>query len=230
MLVYDAGTAGREGPALWLTLPDRLRGQRSTRFARSASLVIDGDVSLAFHLVDGKKVRLQYVSGLTVPVAALSAFALDGSVKGRVKHYDRSLKEEIDRIVPATQIRVPLVRVAFDIVMRTRLHFPFSADRTYSNQVPQLLKHCGIVQPVEMFDPNKHEAVLVPFCDAPLIRLSQRTHLELVNAQMGKKGATGRDFPGMDEIEALSKLPLSEYRILNALGLRAVVYRPVVGG
>lgn len=60
-----------------------------------------GDVSLAFHLVEGKRVRLQYVSGLTVPVSALSAFALDGSVKGRVKKYDRSLKAEIDRIVPA---------------------------------------------------------------------------------------------------------------------------------
>lgn len=33
-------------------------------------------------------------------------------------------------------------------------------------------------------------------------------------ARWERRVPQGRDFPGMDEIEALSKLPLSEYRIL----------------
>ena len=131
--------------------------------------------------------------------------------EGRKKGIRRGRRQDYK---PVPEVRVPLVRVAFDIVMRTKLEFSFSSDRAYSNQVPQLLRHCGIDKPVQLFDPNNHEVVDVPLCDAPLIRLAQRTHLELVNALEGKKGVTSRDYPGMDAIDALSRRSLQEYRLL----------------
>ena len=109
------------------------------------------------------------------------------------------------------EVKVPLVRAAYDIVKRTGLRFDVPLQ-AYNSLVSQLLRHSGVDREVELYDASREEVVVLPFCDAPQMNLAQRSFLFML-----LKSETGEDsyWDGSNSIDMLYKIskgPLPAYR------------------
>lgn len=79
---------------------------------------------------------------------------------------------------------VPLVRIAFDIVMRTRFRFFLGTQNaSYNRRIRELLRFCGITRSICLYDNRTGRSSLVPLCDAATQSTARKTHLTL----LGKK-------------------------------------------
>ena len=110
------------------------------------------------------------------------------------------------------EIRVPLVRVAFDIVMRTR--FDFYLGRYYApyNRMMQvLLRHCGITREVDLLNTRTGSVETVPLCDAMTQMQVYRTHLDLLRDSAKVKAIRSGWFSGATALERLGKQPIEQY-------------------
>lgn len=111
------------------------------------------------------------------------------------------------------EIRVPLIRVAFDIVKRSRLKFDLTGGEVYLKLRTQLLRHCGVVGLIEVYDMNRSEVVTVPFCDGPLKNIAQTSFLRLMYELVGDRHMSWDGFRGTDALYRMSVWPLSDYRL-----------------
>ena len=83
------------------------------------------------------------------------------------------------------EIQTPLVRFAFDVVMRTRLRFNNGNARhgveRYNRTLPLLLQHCGIDRKICLYDENLRDNVYVPLWQVATSRLARKTHVDMMN-------------------------------------------------
>lgn len=85
---------------------------------------------------------------------------------------------------------VPLVRIAFDIMMRTRFRFFLGTQNaSYNRRIRELLRFCGITRPVCLYDNRTGRSSLVPLCDAATQSTARKTHLTM----LGKEPRTLED-------------------------------------
>ena len=115
------------------------------------------------------------------------------------------------------EIRVPLVRVAFDIVMRTRFNFFFGKQNaSYNREIGNFLRHCGITREICLYNTRTGEAEYVELCDAIRQGHLHRIHMDLVHDAEDLRGLRGEGYTGARVMERMKKVPLEDHLwILN---------------
>jgi hypothetical protein len=84
-----------------------------------------------------------------------------------------------------SEIRTPLVRTAYDIVMRTKFGFNFQETNysvaVYNRELRKLLKHCGIDRKVPKFNAATGANEYLPIYEIAGSRLARKTYLYTVS-------------------------------------------------
>ena len=79
------------------------------------------------------------------------------------------------------EFEVPLVRAAFDIMMRTRCEFYFGAQNaSYNRRIKELLRFCGIVREVSVYNERTGETEQVPLCELMSNVYVRTMHVDIV--------------------------------------------------
>lgn len=120
-----------------------------------------------------------------------------------------------------TEVRTPLVRQAYDIVMRTKFSFndrragyPVSA---YNKDLRKLLKLCGIDRLVAKFDETKGDNEYFPLHELAGSRLARKTHVDIMNKVQVNAYAAGLHAEGSDAVHRYTSLELEDrFALMNA--------------
>ena len=119
------------------------------------------------------------------------------------------------------EIKTPLVRVAYDIVMRTK--FNFSGNGTeysvavYNRELRRLLKFCGIDRPVAKFNEAKGENEYFPLYEVASSRLARKTHVDMMNKVQVNAYAAGLHAEGSDAVYRYTNLEIADrFALMNA--------------
>lgn len=83
------------------------------------------------------------------------------------------------------EVETPLVRYAFDIIMRTGFEFPILRNlygpTGYNAQIKYLLTVCKINRPVAQFNEQTQQNDYVPLCSLGSSKLARKTHVDMMN-------------------------------------------------
>lgn len=114
-----------------------------------------------------------------------------------------------------TEIRTPLVRVAYEIVLRTRLDFGMSA-RTYNRSLRRLLRFCGIDRPVARFSEASGRNEYFPLHAVASSRLARKTHVDIMNKVQIDAYAAGLHAEGSHAVFRYTRLELADrFALMN---------------
>ena len=109
-------------------------------------------------------------------------------------------------------IRVPLVRIAFDIVMRQRFDFFFGVyNAAYNRKLQLFLRHCGITREVCVRNASKDTVEYVPFCDVINQSNLHRMHMDLLYESDGLRGLRGGWYTGVKKHNRYSQMLVKDY-------------------
>ncbi|MGN1221175.1 MAG: hypothetical protein ACI4TU_09560 [Candidatus Cryptobacteroides sp.] len=108
---------------------------------------------------------------------------------------------------------IPLVRIAFDIVMRTRFDFYFGTQNAaYNNQIRNLMKFCGLTREICLYNNRSGESEMVKLCDVMSQGYAHRIHKDLVKDYYSVRGEN----VGARASENQRSHPLEErWKVLN---------------
>lgn len=118
------------------------------------------------------------------------------------------------------EIKTPLVRIAYDIVMRTQFKFD-QQDRNYSvavynRELRKLLKHCRLDRPVAKFNEDKGENEYFPLYEVASSRLARKTHVDIMNKVQINAYVAGLHAEGSDAVFRYTNLELTDrFALMN---------------
>ena len=79
------------------------------------------------------------------------------------------------------EFEVPLVRAAFDIMMRTRCEFYFGCQAaSYNRRIKELLRYCGIDREVSVYNERTGVTEQAPLCELMSNLYARTTHVDIV--------------------------------------------------
>ena len=108
-------------------------------------------------------------------------------------------------------IEVPLVQIAFDIIMRTRFNFFFGAQNaSYNKRIHEFLRFCGITREVCLYNNRTGVSEMVPLCDAITQGIIHRTHMDLVHDVESLRGVRGIGYTGAKVMEKMKKRSIED--------------------
>ncbi len=115
------------------------------------------------------------------------------------------------------EIDIPLVRIAFDIVMRTRFKFFFGAQNAaYNKAIQELLRFCGITREICLYNSRAGVSEAVRICDVMSQGYAHRNHMDLVHDAESLRGVRGSGLTGVKAMAEMKKVQMSErFRLLN---------------
>jgi hypothetical protein len=115
------------------------------------------------------------------------------------------------------EVEVPLVRIAFDIVLRTRFQFVFgSYNMIYNNAIQELLRFCGITREVCLYNNRTGKSEMVRLCDVMSQGYAHRNFMDFVNdgEQLRRVRVVGKC--GVKAMSRARRNPLADrLRVLN---------------
>jgi len=116
-----------------------------------------------------------------------------------------------------SDFRVPIVRVAFDIIMRTHFECMYGQNSTqYNRLIRKFLRFCGITREVLLYNDRTGISEEVPLCDAFNQGNVHMTHMDIVHEQEQLRGVRGRYNTGSKALGERSKMPLeAHFTLLN---------------
>ena len=125
--------------------------------------------------------------------------------------------KEMETIV---EIKTPLVRIAYDIVMKTKLDFnQQNANYTiavYNRELRKLLKFCGLDRPVSKFNETKGENEYFPLYELASSRLARKTHVDIMNKVQINAYVAGLHAEGSDAVFRYTNLELTDrFALMN---------------
>ena len=101
---------------------------------------------------------------------------------------------------------MPLVRIAFDIALRTRLEFHFGRrPDPYNQRIHEFLRFCGITREVNVLNHRNEETKCVPLCDAFTQLHIHAFHMDIVHESECLRGMRGDGFTGARVMEKRKK-------------------------
>ena len=118
------------------------------------------------------------------------------------------------------EIKTPLVRIAYDIVMRTQFKFD-QQDRNYSvavynRELRKLLKYCRLDRPVAKFNEDKGENEYFPLYEVASSRLARKTHVDIMNKVQINAYVAGLHAEGSDAVFRYTNLELTDrFALMN---------------
>ena len=130
------------------------------------------------------------------------------------------------------EIKTPLVRIAYDIVMKTQFNFnQQNANYTvavYNRELRKLLKLCGLDRPVSKFNETKGENEYFPLYELASSRLARKTHVDIMNKVQVNAYVAGLHAEGSDAVFRYTNLELTDrFALMNvAFGQKAYHVNP----
>ncbi len=127
------------------------------------------------------------------------------------------------------EIKTPLIRTAYDIVMRTR--FNFNEQKTnysvavYNRELRKLLKLCGIDRPVAKFSEEKSDNEYYPLHDVASSRLARKTHVDIMNKVQVNAYVAGLHAEGSDAVFRYTNLEIADRFALMNVAFGEKAYR-----
>ena len=111
------------------------------------------------------------------------------------------------------RIEIPLVRIAFDIVMRSRFDFILGCyNAPYNRKLQLLLRHCGITREVCVYNVRTGLSESLPICDVLSQSNVHRTHMDIVHESEALRGMRGNWYTSSRTMARMSeKLPLVDH-------------------
>lgn len=126
------------------------------------------------------------------------------------------------------EIKTPLVRIAYDIVMKTKLDFnQQNANYTvavYNRELRKLLKFCGLDRPVSKFNETKGENEYFPLYELASSRLARKTHVDIMNKVQINAYVAGLHAEGSDAVFRYTNLELTDRFALMNVAFGQKVY------
>lgn len=118
------------------------------------------------------------------------------------------------------EIKTPLVRIAYDIVMKTRFNFnQQNANYSvpiYNRELRKLLKFCGIDREVSKFNETKEENEYFPLYELASSRLARKTHVDIMNKVQVNAYVAGLHAEGSDAVFRYTNLELADrFALMN---------------
>ena len=116
-----------------------------------------------------------------------------------------------------SNIRVPIVRIAFDVLMRTHFDYFFGCyNAPYNKMIQKLLRFCGITRTVCLYNSRTGVTEEVQICDAFCQSQIHLTHMDILHELETIRGIRGNCHTGPRTLEQMKELPLEEhFRRLN---------------
>ena len=146
-------------------------------------------------------------------------------------HYIPSKTKKIMENV--IEIKTPLIRVAYNIVMRTKFAFNETGnDRytvsLYNKQLPRLLAFCGIDRQVSKYNENLGENEYFPLYELATSRLARKTHVDMMSKVQVNIYAAGLHAEGSDAVHRYTNLEIEDrFALMNvAFGQRPYRVNP----
>lgn len=114
-------------------------------------------------------------------------------------------------------VETPLVRVAFDIMMRTRCEFYFgSYMAAYNKRIKEFLRYCGITRELNVFNVRTGESELVQICDVISQSHLHQTHMDIIREMECLRGLRGDFYTGAKALAKRKNVPMEEqFKTLN---------------
>lgn len=107
-------------------------------------------------------------------------------------------------------LRIPLVRTAFDILLRTRLRFPFTGDAAFNRGLRQYLRDAGLLREVCVYDSRTGRSVSRPLCDVYSAENIHRTHMDLQREAAAQRGLRGARYSGTQALRRMQQPSLAD--------------------
>jgi len=131
------------------------------------------------------------------------------------------------------EIKTPLIRIAYDIVMRTRFNFlrpdgaPYSIA-IYNRELRKLLELCHIDRQVPKYNEQKEENEYFPLYEVASSRLARKTHIDIMNKVQVNIYVAGLHAEGSDAVHRYTNMELADrFSLMNvAFGQRAFHVNP----
>ena len=109
-------------------------------------------------------------------------------------------------------VEVPLVRIAYDIIMRTRFQFYYGRyNEAYNVKIHKLLRLCGITREVCVYNARTGDSELLPLCDVISQGNVHRTHMDLIHESEALRGMRGVWFTSVRTLARMKKIPLEDH-------------------
>ena len=120
-----------------------------------------------------------------------------------------------------SEIITPLVRYAFDIIMRTRFEMPIlkypSGKSGYNKKIKQLLMDAGIDRKVTEYDEEAGENKYIPLYEASSSKLARKTHVDMMSKVQVNMYAAGLHRKGSDAVNRYTMLEIKDrFELMNA--------------
>ena len=126
------------------------------------------------------------------------------------------------------EIKTPLVRIAYDIMMKTQFNFnQQNANYTvavYNRELRKLLKLCGLDRPVSKFNETKGENEYFPLYELASSRLARKTHVDIMNKVQVNAYVAGLHAEGSDAVFRYTNLELTDRFALMNVAFGQKVY------
>ena len=126
------------------------------------------------------------------------------------------------------EIKTPLVRIAYDIMMKTQFNFnQQNANYTvavYNRELRKLLKFCGLDRPVSKFNETKGENEYFPLYELASSRLARKTHVDIMNKVQINAYVAGLHAEGSDAVFRYTNLELTDRFALMNVAFGQKVY------
>ena len=109
-------------------------------------------------------------------------------------------------------VEVPLVRIAYDIIMRTRFQFFFGRyNEAYNLKIQKFLRLCGITREVWVYNARIGDSELLPLCDVISQGNVHRTHMDLIHESEALRGMRGVWFTSVRTLARMKKIPIEDH-------------------
>lgn len=119
-----------------------------------------------------------------------------------------------DRENTNTEIKTPIIRFAFDIIMATGFQFKIlgniSGCRGYNKKIKDLLKFCEIERKVTQYDEEKKENLYLPLHEVGSSKLCRKTHVDIMNKVQINKYAAGLHKQGSTAVDRYTNMELGD--------------------
>ena len=113
------------------------------------------------------------------------------------------------------EIVTPLIRLAYDIIQRTRFDFGFKITTAgtsfYNKKVRDLIKACGIDRKVSIYDQEKHDNVYVPLYEEASSKLARKTHVDMMSKVQVNLYAAGLHREGSSAVNRYTNMELKDH-------------------
>lgn len=120
-----------------------------------------------------------------------------------------------------TEVQTPIVRYAFDIIMRTKFIFPIlkniSGAYGFNAHIKALLQHCGIDRQVAQYNEQTKENDYLPLYRVASSKLARKTHVDMMNKVQVNQYAAGLHKEGSTAVKRYTNLELKDrFMLMNA--------------